>query len=107
MHHNVSKVVSFSTENIKHYNGIFRRVLADTGVLLWDSTLPLSLAYNLECMDNPRHINTTLWWMCGDRTHVGYILLHQYADMVLNVACNKHMVMDKNSCYHKNSTKLM
>ncbi|XP_042858633.1 uncharacterized protein LOC122244719 isoform X2 [Penaeus japonicus] len=107
VHHNVSKVVSFSTENIKHYNGIFRRVLADTGVLLWDSTLPLSLAYNLECMDNPRHINTTLWWMCGDRTHVGYILLHQYADMVLNVACNKHMVMDKNSCYQKNSTKLM
>lgn len=106
VHHNVSKVVSFSAENIQYYNGVFRRVLADTGVLLWDSTLPLSLAYSLECMKNPRHNNETLWWMCGDRTHVGYILLHQYADMVLNVACNKYMTLEQNSCHYKESVKL-
>lgn len=107
VHHNVSKVVSFSAENIQYYNGVFRRVLADTGVLLWDSTLPLSLAYSLECMKNPRHNNETLWWMCGDRTHVGYILLHQYADMVLNVACNKYMTLEQNSCHYKESVKLL
>lgn len=107
VHHNESKVVSFSTANIQLYNGVFRRVLAHTGVLLWDSTLPVSLAYSLECMKNPRHIPKTLWWMCNDRTHVGYILLHQYAEMVLNVACNKYMVLEQNSCHYKESVNLL
>lgn len=85
------KVKSFTVANFREYNAIYRRVLKDTGVVFWDSTLPLSRAYNQECLRNPRHLEDTLLWMCKDVVHVGYILWNQYADMVLNAACGQRM----------------
>ncbi|XP_037801125.1 uncharacterized protein LOC119596074 [Penaeus monodon] len=85
------KVKSFTVDNIRKYNALYRQALKKTGVVFWDSTLPLSRAYNQECLKNPRHFRDTLWWMCKDVVHVGYILVRQYADMVLNAACGRRM----------------
>lgn len=85
------KVKSFTVDNIRHYNALYKQTLKNTGVVFWDSTLPLSRAYNQECLRNPRHFRDTLWWMCKDVVHVGYILVRQYADMVLNAACGRSM----------------
>ncbi|XP_063597975.1 uncharacterized protein LOC134774583 [Penaeus indicus] len=85
------RVKSFTVDHIREYNALYKQALENTGVVFWDSTLPLSRAYNQECLRNPRHFGDTLWWMCKDVVHVGYILVNQYADMVLNAACGRRM----------------
>lgn len=89
---------SFNAATIEKYNQIARETLDGTGVVVWDSTLPLSRAYTLECLAHPKTTPDTFWWKCNDKRHVGYILVDQYADMLLNYACNTHINLDSHFC---------
>ncbi|KAK3879747.1 hypothetical protein Pcinc_015733 [Petrolisthes cinctipes] len=95
---NPNSTNSFNAATIDKYNQIARDTLLGTGVVVWDSTLPLSRAYTLECKAHPRTTPVTYWWKCKDKKHVGYVLENQYADMLLNFACNVHLNLNSYYC---------
>nr|XP_053642175.1 uncharacterized protein LOC128695524 [Cherax quadricarinatus] len=80
------------------YNKVVVEELAGTGVIIWDSTLPLSRAYSLYCDIYPRHTPPWYQWKCEDVGHVGYILVDQYADMIFNDYCNRYLKLGKDYC---------
>ena len=130
---NVYNSIQFNLQNNNCYPPVWfsftaslpsRRLLPPAGVELWDSGIPLSVAYNDHCFrDNSQdeslydagkenfnwHINLMnmvliferifvnillsfdRFWHCSDRTHVGYKLTQQYADMLLNAFCGKNI----------------
>ncbi|KAG7159492.1 uncharacterized protein LOC121877330 [Homarus americanus] len=85
-------------KNLQLYNSIVRESLEGTGVILWDSTLPLSQAYTSECVLRPKSLFPSYSWKCFDENHVGYIVVEQYADMILNDVCNKYMNLKPEYC---------
>ncbi|XP_069989427.1 uncharacterized protein [Penaeus vannamei] len=80
-----------SVESIHTYNLIAREHLQGTGVTLWDSTLPLSVAYAHECLREQKTTPVLYTWKCHDDCHLGYLMLEQYADMVYNAVCNRFL----------------
>nr|XP_053642205.1 uncharacterized protein LOC128695555 [Cherax quadricarinatus] len=87
-----------SRSNYGLYNKVVVEELAGTGVIIWDSTLPLSRVYTVYCETYPRNTPPMNHWKCGDAGHVGYILVDQYADMIINDYCNKYFNLGKNYC---------
>ncbi|XP_045623357.1 uncharacterized protein [Procambarus clarkii] len=85
--------------NYPLYNNAAMEALSGTGVIIWDSTVPLSRAYNVRCMTPPL-LHTPPWhhWNCLDKAHVGYILVDQYADMIINDYCNKFLNLGPEFC---------
>ncbi|XP_045623359.1 uncharacterized protein [Procambarus clarkii] len=84
--------------NYPLYNKAALEELSGTGVIIWDSTLPLSRAYTLRCEAQPLHTPPWHHWNCLDRGHVGYILVDQYADMIINDYCNKYLNLGQDFC---------
>ncbi|XP_069158486.1 uncharacterized protein [Procambarus clarkii] len=84
--------------NYPLYNKAALEELSGTGVIIWDSTLPLSRAYTLRC--EAQHLHTPPWlhWNCRDIGHVGYILVDQYADMIINDYCSKYLHLGPDFC---------
>nr|XP_045619620.1 uncharacterized protein LOC123771213 [Procambarus clarkii] len=81
-----------SIRNYVLYNKIAVQELSGTGVIIWDSTRPLSTDYAHHCIKNPEmQTPPYFYWKCQDLGHVGYILVDQYADMIINDFCNKHL----------------
>ncbi|XP_069179627.1 uncharacterized protein [Procambarus clarkii] len=81
-----------SFRNYVLYNKIAVQELSGTGVIIWDSTRPLSTDYAHHCIKNPEmQTPPYFYWKCQDLGHVGYILVDQYADMIINDFCNKHL----------------
>ncbi|KAG7165415.1 hypothetical protein Hamer_G007245, partial [Homarus americanus] len=93
-----SKTAFGVRNNFVLYNQLAVQELGNTGVIIWNSTVPLSLAYTKECTKNFR--NTPPWyqWKCEDQGHVGYILVYQYVDMVLNDFCGKYLNLGHEFC---------
>ncbi|XP_047491836.1 uncharacterized protein LOC125041113 [Penaeus chinensis] len=85
-------------EAIPAYNIIAREQLQGTGVTLWDSTVPLSIAYVHECLREKRITPVVFTWKCQDDCHLGYVMLEQYADMVYNAACNRFLGLGDEYC---------
>ncbi|KAK3865528.1 hypothetical protein Pcinc_028884 [Petrolisthes cinctipes] len=83
-----------SRTNLAHYNQVTVEALRGTGVTVWDSTLPLSLGYSHQCSVHPR-TSINYWWKCHDKRHVGYVLVEQYVDMLLNHACNSYLLVQQ------------
>lgn len=89
---NNSKEVLKTHSNYVLYNEIAVQELAGTGVVVWDSTVPLSDGYARECIRSPNKQTPPYFhWKCQDLGHVGFILVDQYADMVINDFCYKHL----------------
>ncbi|XP_045623360.1 uncharacterized protein [Procambarus clarkii] len=84
--------------NYPLYNKAALEELSGTGVIIWDSTLPLSRAYTLRCEAQPLHTPPWHHWNCLDKGHVGYILVDQYADMIINDYCNKYLNLGQDFC---------
>ncbi|KAK4322622.1 hypothetical protein Pmani_006599 [Petrolisthes manimaculis] len=84
-----------SRTNLCHYNEITVSALRGSGVNVWDSTLPLSLGYNHQCSLHPTRTSVNYWWKCHDKRHVGYVLVEQYVDMLLNHACNSYLLVQQ------------
>lgn len=93
---NTSTGINFQATEM--YNDIARQLLQGTGVVLWDSTLPLSVIYANECMKTRRLTPITYDWKCHDVNHLGYIMLEQYADMVYNGICNRYLDLSDEYC---------
>lgn len=79
-----------SSELITLYNRIAQEKLQETGVVIWDSTLPLSAAYIQQCLNDPNETPPLYAWKCDDVIHIGYIAVEQYVDMIYNEFCNKY-----------------
>ncbi|KAK4289441.1 hypothetical protein Pmani_037580 [Petrolisthes manimaculis] len=79
-------------------NRVAREVLNGSGVVVWDSTLPLSHLYAKECLT--RNLNTPprYYWKCNDHNHVGFILSDQYANMIVNDYCNAYLDLGVEYC---------
>ncbi|KAK3873126.1 hypothetical protein Pcinc_021845 [Petrolisthes cinctipes] len=79
-------------------NRVAREVLTGSGVVVWDSTLPLSHLYAKKCLT--RNINTPprYYWKCKDDNHVGFILSDQYANMIVNDYCNAYLDLGVEYC---------
>ncbi|XP_069956564.1 uncharacterized protein [Cherax quadricarinatus] len=89
---NNSKEAVRTHSNYVLYNEIAVQELAGTGVVVWDSTVPLSDGYARECIRSPNKQTPPYFhWKCQDLGHVGFILVDQYADMVINDFCYKHL----------------
>ncbi|XP_069192084.1 uncharacterized protein [Procambarus clarkii] len=84
--------------NYPLYNKAAVAALSGTGVIIWDSTVPLSRAYTLRCEAQLLHTPPWHYWNCQDPCHVGYILVDQYADMIINNYCNKYMNLGQDFC---------
>ncbi|XP_069177056.1 uncharacterized protein [Procambarus clarkii] len=84
--------------NYPLYNKAALAALSGTGVIIWDSTVPLSRAYILRCEAQLLHTPPWHHWNCLDPYHVGYILVDQYADMIINDYCNKYLNLGKDFC---------
>ncbi|CAG0888565.1 unnamed protein product [Darwinula stevensoni] len=74
-------------------------------VLLWDTTWPLAWEYILACSRLIRAGNAEAqeeaksWrWWCHDRIHVGFHVLMQYGEILLNLLCNAVMKTDPGDC---------
>ncbi|XP_068237194.1 uncharacterized protein [Palaemon carinicauda] len=74
----------FAQQLIDEYNAFAARLLRNTGVIVWDSCLPLSDMYVQECRRHPRNMKKSRHWLCNNKGHTGYIMVDQYANMVLN-----------------------
>ncbi|XP_037778447.1 uncharacterized protein LOC119575104 isoform X2 [Penaeus monodon] len=85
-------------EAIPAYNIIAREQLRGSSVTLWDSTVPLSIAYVNECLREQRITPVVFTWKCHDDCHIGYVMLEQYADMVYNAACNRLLGLGDEYC---------
>ncbi|XP_047492901.1 uncharacterized protein LOC125041716 isoform X2 [Penaeus chinensis] len=72
--------------------------LQGTGVVIWDSTLKLSLAYTEECVRVRRVTPDNYEWNCADHGHIGYIMLEQYTDMIYNAFCNRFLNLTEEYC---------
>ncbi|XP_047473969.1 uncharacterized protein LOC125028580 [Penaeus chinensis] len=88
----------YNVENFELFNRVSRQALAGTRVLVWDSGLPLAQAYTRECLATHVVTYPDYRWKCHDARHVGYILVEQYGDMILNFACNKYMDLSSEFC---------
>lgn len=88
----------YTIRNFQRYNSLARQAMKGTGVVVWDSTIPLSLNYVRKCHTHPEDTPVTFWWKCEDKTHVGYILVEQFADMVLNTLCNTYLGLGDDYC---------
>ncbi|ROT61676.1 hypothetical protein C7M84_020524 [Penaeus vannamei] len=88
----------YNVENFDLFNRVSRNALAGTGVLVWDSGLPLAQAYTRECLATHVVTYPDYRWKCHDARHVGYILVEQYGDMIFNFACNKYMDLSSDFC---------
>ncbi|XP_045623356.1 uncharacterized protein [Procambarus clarkii] len=93
-----SKKAINTRSNYPLYNKAALEELSGTGVIIWDSTLPLSRAYTLRCEAQPLHTPPWHHWNCLDPGHVGYILVDQYADMIINDYCNKYLNLGQDFC---------
>lgn len=89
---------ALSHENFDAYNRVAREALAGSGVVIWDSTVPLSRLYIFQCWRVQEMTPVTFWWKCKDELHVGYNAVEQYADMLLNHVCNKYMSLASDYC---------
>lgn len=89
---------SLAVKNFEAYNRVTRDILENTGVVIWDSTVPLSLIYTLQCVRRPTTTPVSFWWKCVDFGHVGYLVADQCADMLLNYVCNKYMSFGIDYC---------
>lgn len=87
-----------SISNFEAYNREAREILERSRVVIWDSTVPLSRAYVFQCYSQEKTTSMTFWWKCLDRLHVGYIVVEQYTDMLLNDVCNKYMSLPHDYC---------
>ncbi|KAK3882221.1 hypothetical protein Pcinc_013394 [Petrolisthes cinctipes] len=85
--------------NYALFNEVAVDVLSGTGVVIWNSTLPMSYLYALECIRSPhRRTLPSRHWNCPDTVHVGYILVSQYTNMVLNDYCNRFLGFGEEYC---------
>lgn len=82
----------------KLYNEIAVRELHGTGMVLWDSTFPLSVQYNDACGKKKRNTPPLFRWKCNDSRHLGYIVVDQFANMIYNAICNKYLDLDDDYC---------
>ncbi|XP_063591284.1 uncharacterized protein LOC134768387 isoform X2 [Penaeus indicus] len=94
----VNRYPDFNPKAITLYNSIARQQLQGTGVVIWDSTLKLSLAYTKECVRVRRVTPDNYEWNCADHGHIGYIMLEQYTDMIYNVFCNRFLNLTEKYC---------
>ncbi|XP_047491525.1 uncharacterized protein LOC125040826 isoform X2 [Penaeus chinensis] len=94
----VNKYPNFNPRAISLYNSIARQKLQATGVVIWDSTLRLSVAYSEECTRSNRVTPGSHDWNCVDNGHIGYIMLEQYTDMIYNAFCNRFLNLTDDYC---------
>ncbi|KAG7164332.1 hypothetical protein Hamer_G003501 [Homarus americanus] len=92
-----SKFTVRNLANIDLYNSLAKDLLSGTNVTTWDSTIPLSDLYAQQCKVNPRHTDDNKW-KCQDKTHVGYIIIEKYVDMLLNFVCNEFFNVTDDFC---------
>ncbi|CAL4061188.1 unnamed protein product [Meganyctiphanes norvegica] len=109
-----AKVQIIKTDfNIDYYNDIYKSWIPRVpNISLWDNTGPLADLYNKGCYPKKSgHITekesssslgqrSTVdhqWW-CSDPTHIGYIMINQYTNMLLNHYCNQHMQFPDEYC---------
>ncbi|XP_042878079.1 uncharacterized protein LOC122257080 [Penaeus japonicus] len=85
----------------KLYNEIAVRELQGTGVIIWDSTLPLSVQYNDKCSKKNMNTPPLFRWKCSDSRHLGYIVVDQLANMIYNAVCNKYLDLSEDYCGHE------
>ncbi|XP_064098417.1 uncharacterized protein LOC135209633 [Macrobrachium nipponense] len=83
---------------IDSFNNATNDIFADTKVVVWDSNLPLTDMYNDECLRHPRSQKGQRLWACEDKGHIGYIVINQYANMLLNSICNAAMEAGADYC---------
>ncbi|XP_045623322.2 uncharacterized protein [Procambarus clarkii] len=82
----------------------FGVLLRQTGVWLWDSTLPFNLANILECstlkennfFDNSFY--TGRWWMCTDANHASFETNANELQMMFNYMCNNYLKTSQQYC---------
>nr|XP_027212796.1 uncharacterized protein LOC113805925 [Penaeus vannamei]XP_027212797.1 uncharacterized protein LOC113805925 [Penaeus vannamei] len=87
----------YSNRNIDRYNNYLRSILSTTKLLLWDSNIPFSKAYFSECEKNNRNsVDNT--WNCDNPLHTGYIMVEEYANMILNDVCNPYLQLGEAFC---------
>nr|XP_045606320.1 uncharacterized protein LOC123763254 [Procambarus clarkii] len=79
------------------FNSLAREWLSGSGVLVWDSTLPLANQYVQQCIKHHRQTPDNTW-KCNDVYHVGYIVIEQYADMLMNYICNRFLGVGDKYC---------
>lgn len=94
-------------EDLEAYNRIAREVLAGTGVMVWDSSLPVSPSYTQyhQCTEDTSNSTITgstaawwWWWKCFDTDHTQAVVAEQNVDMLLSDACNMYMGMGTDYC---------
>ncbi|XP_063588820.1 uncharacterized protein LOC134765963 [Penaeus indicus] len=87
----------YSNQNIERYNNYLRSIISTTKLTLWDSNIPFSEAYFSECRKNNRNsLNKT--WNCDNPLHTGYIMVEEYANMILNDVCNPYLQLGETFC---------
>ncbi|XP_047493536.1 uncharacterized protein LOC125042114 [Penaeus chinensis] len=88
----------YSEETINLVNRRAVEQLQGTGVIVWDSTVPLSVQYTDACLQHHKRTPPMFKWKCDDIGHLGYIFVDQVADMLYNAVCNKYLDLDEDYC---------
>ena len=95
----ISRLHRLNTLAISHLSSLAPRVL------LWDTTWPLAWEYILACSRLVRSSNAETqeeaksWrWWCHDQIHIGFHVLTQYGEILLNLICNAVMNPDPGDC---------
>ncbi|CAL4158429.1 unnamed protein product, partial [Meganyctiphanes norvegica] len=79
--------------NINRMNKITSSLLLQhppNNILVWNSSTPLSDQYVEYCYKEPKLTTKDSMWMCKDAMHLGYVVIHQLRDMMLNSFCNRY-----------------
>ncbi|XP_037786491.1 uncharacterized protein LOC119582347 [Penaeus monodon] len=88
----------YSEKTIDLINRSAVHQLQGTGVIIWDSTVPLSVQYTDACLQHHKRTPPMFKWKCDDIGHLGYIFVDQVADMLYNAVCNKYLDLDEDYC---------
>ncbi|CAL4146067.1 unnamed protein product, partial [Meganyctiphanes norvegica] len=98
-YHTPDYAFALADESINLLNSILTSLLRQypNNILFWNSSMPLSDQYVDQCYKNKVTTKDHLW-MCNDPMHLGYFLIHQFRNEMLNSFCNKYLQLGDTYC---------
>ncbi|KAK3872241.1 hypothetical protein Pcinc_022668 [Petrolisthes cinctipes] len=88
----------YSNHNIDQYNTFLSSFVKDTEIIPWNSNVLLSDLYHSQCRLH-RRISYDKQWSCDNPLHTGYVMVEEYANMILNDVCNCYLGLDSRQIY--------
>ncbi|KAK8405206.1 hypothetical protein O3P69_001639 [Scylla paramamosain] len=87
----------YSNNIIDQYNTFFSSYVSGTDITLWDSNIPFSDAYYVQCRQDYKN-SYDMSWNCANPLHSGYVAVEMYINMLLNDICNPFLHLDSGYC---------